>query len=110
MGAHTPGPWDIFTIASPAGVSSRIFKEGDDTTPAIDIAHIPMAWNGDGSNARLIAAAPELLLALKLMESLFDTEPEPDGRLDCRYVAGAPKLVSAVQAARAAILTATGAK
>ena len=61
--AATPGPWDVFVIASAAGQSFRIFKDG---APAVDIAHIPMEWAGNGANARLIAAAPELLEALEL--------------------------------------------
>lgn len=59
MTKHTPAPWEIFTIASPAGRSSRIFAKVNDE----DIAHIPKEWNQ--ANAHLIAAAPELLEALK---------------------------------------------
>lgn len=62
MAEHTQGPWDIFTIASPAGTSYRIFGPGDK-----DIAHIPMDW-ANKANARLIAAAPELLQAAKGIE------------------------------------------
>lgn len=60
----TDGPWQIFTLASSAGVSYRIHAGNT------DIAHIPMQWSGDGSNARLIAAAPELL---RLLEWCVDT-------------------------------------
>ena len=59
----TKGPWRVFWIASPAGTSARIYSEG--TTPHTDIAHIPKEWNGDGSNARLIAAALELAEAAR---------------------------------------------
>jgi hypothetical protein len=58
----TPGPWEAFTIMSTLGTSYRIFRDGE---PAVDIAHIPMDWAGDGSNARLIAAAPDLLALLR---------------------------------------------
>jgi hypothetical protein len=65
--AATEGPWEVFTIASSAGESSRIFS--DALGPAADIAHIPMPWNGDGSNAAFIAAArtdvPALVAALR---------------------------------------------
>lgn len=63
------GRWDIFTIASPAGVSYRIFEEGVNS-PDVDIAHIPTGWSSDGSNARLIASAPELLAILKAVISI----------------------------------------
>jgi hypothetical protein len=64
MSAHTP--WEVLRIESPAGTSARIFA---DALPATDIAHIPMQWYGDGSNARLIAAAPDLLA---IVETLFN--------------------------------------
>jgi hypothetical protein len=58
LSGHTPGPWEIFTIASEAGVSFRIFAR------ETDIVHMPMKWSNE-ANARLIAAAPDLLEALK---------------------------------------------
>lgn len=63
----TKGPWKVFWIASPAGTSARIYSEA--TTPPTDIAHIPKEWNGDGGDAKLIAAAPEMLEALHLIAS-----------------------------------------
>lgn len=56
---HTPGPWDLFVISSPLGESYRVFA-GTPEEGAQDIAHIPLEWAGDGSNARLIAQAPDL--------------------------------------------------
>ena len=60
---HTPGPW-TFGRAIPADDTvSRIVRAGDD--------HIAVVMDLDGAaqeavdNARLIAAAPELLEALK---------------------------------------------
>ena len=56
---HTPGPWEIFTIASELGESYRIFAPPfEDKSEAVDIAHIPKDWDGH-ANAILIAAAPE---------------------------------------------------
>lgn len=51
----TPRPWNILTIASSAGASSRIFSEVTNS----DICHIPMEWNGrtNGADAALIVAA-----------------------------------------------------
>jgi hypothetical protein len=68
----TKGPWEVFWIASPAGMSARIYS--DDTSPNTDIAHIPWEWNGDGSNARLIALAPELA---QILQRLVDACPAP---------------------------------
>lgn len=56
MSKHTPGPWEIFTIASPAGSSYRIFTDKKDGSK--DIAHIALAWDNTLNNARLIAGAP----------------------------------------------------
>jgi hypothetical protein len=60
-GAHTPGPWDAF--------GPIIHRNGR------HIAHVEATGIGDGergtpeqrANARLIAAAPDLLAALKLL-------------------------------------------
>jgi hypothetical protein len=69
---HTPGPW-TFGRAIPADDTvSRIVRAGDD--------HIAVVMDLDGAaqeavdNARLIAAAPQLLLALQRL-----TRPD-DGR------------------------------
>lgn len=62
---HTPGPWEILWIKSPSSRSARIFADPRDGEPVTDIAHIPAEWCGEGTNARLIAAAPDLLAALK---------------------------------------------
>ena len=59
---HTPGPWEIFWIGSPAGLSARIHSK-----EMIDVCHISKEWMGNGDNAKLIAAAPDLLEALKLL-------------------------------------------
>jgi hypothetical protein len=62
---HTPGPWNVFWICSPAGTSARIFS--DATNPSTDIAHIPKEWCGDGANARLIAGAPAMAEWLRVL-------------------------------------------
>ena len=69
---HTPGPW-TFGRAIPADDTvSRIVRAGDD--------HIAVVMDLDGAaqeavdNARLISAAPQMLLALRRL-----TRPD-DGR------------------------------
>lgn len=63
---HTPGPWVVQEYSDGFGVSAI----ADDDLEAICTMIVPI--NGDEeSNARLIAAAPELLEALELALS-FD--------------------------------------
>lgn len=69
MGAHlhTPGPW---------GLSKNVeiwIKAGP-----VHVATVPRAHDGDWSeaNARLIAAAPELLEVVQRCELWFSTAPE----------------------------------
>lgn len=80
---HTPGPWAIFIISSPAGTSYRVYADND---AMADIAHIPMSWAGDGSNARLIAAAPQFKEAahdygeiIKRAQDILTSFLTPDG-------------------------------
>ncbi len=61
MSKHTPGPWFVGRMLSPN--APAIIGDGDTV-----LAIMPGAWNGCSphvEDARLIAAAPELLDALK---------------------------------------------
>lgn len=98
---HTPGPW--FALENDPkhfpGHGYRVNRNKDGF--AWDLAHICNAPNGS-ANARLIAAAPELLDALQAMTEIAEmtigwlpTPPNADGPL--------------IQA-RAAIAKATGGK
>ncbi len=53
MSKHTPGPWHVFSI----------YAQHEVRTPTDTL----VAVANDRANARLIAAAPELLSALKAM-------------------------------------------
>ena len=71
--AHTPGPWTVDeTPENGRGEMGeiRIFAGSDDIAAAYyyELAEAPAA----GANARLIAAAPDLLLALQMMCSVYD--------------------------------------
>jgi hypothetical protein len=60
MGGHTPGPWFVGWMFSPD--APAIIGDGDTV-----LAIMPGAWNGCSphpEDARLIAAAPDLLEAL----------------------------------------------
>jgi hypothetical protein len=60
--SHTPGPWHV------RQGSDCLHVVSDDTT--MHTGCISFAGNGH-ANARLIAAAPEMLAALKLIESVY---------------------------------------
>lgn len=74
---HTPGPWRVYEGPLRRGFPTPIIeiKAARSDRPVVN-------WQGfdDGNvpaeihraNARLIAAAPDLLAALKLAKSLFD--------------------------------------
>jgi hypothetical protein len=102
MSKHTPGPW----AAEEAGRSGYwISTKGHPFTivDSIDDECRHGAINGDnaGANARLIAAAPELLEALKLLDEAFcaDDYGTKEGRAKGR---------AALVATRAAIAKAEG--
>lgn len=62
MKKHTPGPWD----------SGEEYQPGKYSLPSVVsvaahgkvIAHVNCAWNNGDADARLIAAAPDMLAAL----------------------------------------------
>lgn len=65
---HTPGPWGHSFISALSGVNGwRIL---DATGDFVGIVEGPVDDIGRNSNARLIAAAPELLEALKHLVSV----------------------------------------
>jgi hypothetical protein len=83
MSSHTPGPWEAH--------NHRIYAE--DTN--LHIADICRAPDGDWSpaNARLIAAAPELLAALKIMTPLVRLKY---GNLDSEVYLQTEKALAAI--------------
>lgn len=99
--AHTPGPWQAeCASANGRAVEWFVRRDGDDVSIACDICDpTTEAHTISEENARLIAAAPELLEALKLLLSLDDAHQRGDD--DCDVCAE-------VQAARNAIAKATG--
>jgi hypothetical protein len=67
--AHTPGPW--FVREGPRGRSTDIFSPSRPDTLATTAFH---GWNAEEmeANAQLIAAAPDLLEALKAVIAISD--------------------------------------
>ncbi len=99
---HTPGPWRMELIPSSAYESRRIVAkddEGDWQTVANGIRHFP--------DARLIAAAPELLAALTMLMACIPVEKDPGGSLNWQGQV-ATCTPEALAMARAAIALAKG--
>lgn len=93
MAEHTPGPWSIDQYGTVSGPDGRII-----TINGVASVCSPGPWqNVAKANARLIAAAPDLLAALV---AVLDTS-------GARGTYHALKYVEAVDAAEAAIARAT---
>ena len=68
---HTPGPWSVDWAIAPVGGSPQVVeyfvrRDGDSVAIASDIVD-PDTGVRSAENARLIAAAPELLAALQVL-------------------------------------------
>ncbi len=73
MSKHTPGPWGLHYSAG-HGVEADIVGADDQKFKVgrlASVATIPETWGDSKANARLIAAAPELLKALKYAIRLY---------------------------------------
>jgi hypothetical protein len=82
MNPCTPGPWHL--------VGQSVVRDSNS-----GVIHIAQEINGNEANARLIAAAPDLLKALRYLladhQRMF-TEAHPDSTIawrDCEEVKGA---------------------
>tara|TARA_R100001594_G_scaffold102461_1_gene137177 strand:+ start:192 stop:506 length:315 start_codon:yes stop_codon:yes gene_type:complete len=79
---HTPGPWTV-TGPGPYDTESRVTLTVAQDSPTktqvalVGNAHALMTRAEAEANARLIAAAPELLAACKLALECMDGEPIP---------------------------------
>ena len=95
MSKHTPGPWKFYDDSND-GKTNRIEIVAIGKTVARIYHSVP---EEDLPNARLIAAAPDLLLACQLIVSAFDA---------LAPVSAARNEPLQINAARAAIAKATG--
>ena len=74
MSGHTPGPWSTVTLD---GVHTLITAPSRINTRKVEICCVELGYNEPFeseqiANARLIAAAPELLAALQKLVAEFD--------------------------------------
>lgn len=80
---HTPGPWRVFTAKPPN--DHKIIGIGELTGEGIADCGFGV-WRGGSAealaNARLIAAAPELLAALKAARRYVETCADPFNKDD----------------------------
>lgn len=98
---HTPGPWAVFGEVGLQIAVSSVAMPGLN----LNVAHVAGIRNGEGhANAHLIAAAPDLLDALrKMLLCCYDEE------LDDQTVEAVEAARTAIaKATRAAIVEATG--
>ena len=114
MSGHTKGPWHV--VLSDNATPFIQHENGSDWTDIDDrssrICHMPaeiMENFNSMNNARLIAAAPELLEAL---QNIMDAYSGPDKRICCNGIGcgcmGATAYQQAEHYARAAIAKAKG--
>ena len=68
---HTPGPWEVLLHRFEAKRPFYKVAAGDEVVTVADVPQHPLdPWNAE-ANARLIAAAPEMLEALKEARDLL---------------------------------------
>jgi len=99
---YTPGPWNIGSSDLPVSrmsIHCKGHKDSCHSTVALMVSRgvIGISHDEEFANARLIAAAPELLEALKDCVAVMDRE-----------LAGLKVIQPELSAARAAIAKATG--
>jgi hypothetical protein len=92
MSAHTPGTWAVSTFDGPEGYGEIV---ADGFLRVCSVPFWPCASDEMEANARLVAAAPELLEALKWAIGQVEDDLDPDHQ-------------AAMDAARAAIAKAEG--
>lgn len=114
---HTPGPWSVPHFARAHGCGCRYVFAGEYlggiAEVYVDNGKMPSGGGNDcpsvdeaTANARLIAAAPDLLSALRELLALGEQESIEDGELEEAIEDG--ELEEAKAAARAAIAKARG--
>ena len=96
MSKHTPGPWKVRNVREVFCGNKRICHVNAASREPLSIKD---DWDVAAANARLIAAAPDLLEALLRTCAALESVSYSD-----------PSIASAINTARAAIAKATGEK
>lgn len=78
---HTPGPWKVSSYGTP---HLKVFANDGAHVASVNYGDVDM--NTQAANARLIAAAPELLEALSAMVHAYTST---DGNAQCAALAKA---------------------
>ena len=105
---HTPGPW--YALRGQRNISIR-YKTGDRLLPMVNVASVrgkfptDCPYGSSEANARLIAAAPELLEAAKLVLAWYESE---DDHSKADFYERMEMCRASEMAIRAAIAKATG--
>ncbi len=98
---HTPGPWRVKGCKIISATASRWTPIGDEREPITVIdGRGAMGGNDTDADARLMAAAPELLEALDDMLAAFLDAPAQHGiELDAEEKRAAEKALAAIATA-----------
>ena len=97
MTPHTPGPWEVFKN----GTKWIIFSPVKDATIAVTGGWTDESRSQESANARLLAAAPELLEALEGVEGyLTDYDHYSKVDVDVWVKAALPQLRAALAKTR----------
>ena len=92
---HTPGPWENASVG--IGLSAtQVVWFGENTNKGIQV----IGTGKDKANARLIAAAPELLEQCKMFEKLLtesDLSATHDGLSNCDKLANLRAILDRVE-------------
>jgi hypothetical protein len=80
---HTPGPWDV-APNFPNGMTTVCQHDGKGWRPVATCAGWDFTIAQHEANARLIAAAPELLEAMERISEVFDAH--------CEHHVGVPRI------------------
>lgn len=71
---HTPGPWNTNEALRLRGYRSAVFAQAESIADIPDVSGGPSDGTVALANARLIAAAPDLLAALKTLMGAAGTD------------------------------------
>lgn len=112
MSAHTPGPWHVGG-ADGATIYDSMHQRVANSFEGVMVAH--RSNDACKANARLIAAAPDMLAVATELLAVVEEEREdyvfcnssPDGGLDAEALPYARELEAKINRARAAIVKAT---